>query len=288
MALSAIFMYLSDVQRWIPESRAELYWCDTYVCEPDWSWRVRELPNLDLWYVTDGAGWIDGGEGRTPMGTGDCLLLRPGASYRAGHDPERPVSLIAVHFDLVGEGGERLHPPPEELPPFIRQIQRGAFFRELLDRVVGAYRDGSRERAAAWLQSVLMEVIRQDARTRPPGPLGDQARRIQRMCERIRRHPERPVRVEELARELHVTPEHFCRVFRELQGASPRAFITQTRIEAARTLLLTSSHPITRVAEILGYSSPFYFSRRFKAKVGLSPSAFRRVGRERERGQPGG
>lgn len=284
MAFPAVFMYLSDMEGWIPYSRVELYWCDTYVCEPDWSWRVRDLPNLDLWYVSDGAGWIDGGEGRTPMGAGDCLLLRRGASYRAGHDPERPVRLIAVHFDLVGEGGDLPHPPPEELPPFIRQIRRGAFFHELLSRVVRAYRDGAQAWAAAWLQAALMEVVRQDARTRPPGPEGEQARRIQRMCERIRRHPERPVRVEDLAAELHVSPEHFSRLFRSLQGTSPRAFITRTRMEAARTLLLTSSHSIGRIAEILGYSSPFYFSRRFKANVGLSPSAFRRVGRQRERG----
>lgn len=284
MALSAVFMHVSDHQQWIPDSRVELYWCDTYVCEPDWSWRVRDLPNLDLWYVSDGAGWIDGGDARTPMRTGHCLLLRRGASYRAGHDPERPVSLIAVHFDLVGKGGELLHPPPEELPPFIRQIRRAAFFRGLLTRVVAAYRDGSQARAAAWLQAALMEVVRQDARTLPPGPQGDRVQRIQRMCERIRRHPERLVRVEDLAAELHVTPEHFSRLFRSLQGTSPRAFITRTRIEAAQTLLLTSSHSIDRIAEILGYSSPFYFSRRFKAKVGVSPSAFRQVGRQRERG----
>lgn len=275
-------MHFSDDQRWRPDSRVELYWCDTYVCEPDWSWRVRDLPNLDLWYVSDGRGWIDGGEDRTAMGAGDCLLLRRGASYRAGHDPERPVSLIAVHFDLLGEGGERIQPPPEELPPLIQQIRRDSFFRGLLTRVVSAYRDGSRERAAAWLQGALMEVGRQEDRTWPPGPEGERARRIQRMCERIRRHPGRPVRVEDLAAELHVTPEHFSRLFRSLQGTSPRAFITRTRIEAAQTLLLTSSHSIGRIAEILGYSSPFYFSRQFKAKMGLSPSAFRRVGRERD------
>lgn len=283
MALSGVSMHLFDDQHWMPDSRVELYWCDTYVCEPDWSWRARDLPNLDLWYVTDGAGWIDEGQGRTPMGAGDCLLLRRGASYRAGHDPERPVSLIAVHFDLVGEGGERLDPPPEELPPLVLQIRRGAFFHGLLSRVVRAYRDGSQERAAAWLQAALMEVGRQEARTGPPGPEGERLQRIQRMCERIRRHPERPVRVEDLAAELHVTPEHFSRLFRSHQGTSPRAFITRTRMDAACTLLLTSSHSIGRIAEILGYSSPFYFSRRFKANLGLSPSAFRRVGRERER-----
>ena len=71
----------------------------------------------------------------------------------------------------------------------------------------------------------------------------------------------RTVSVEDLAAQLHVSPEHFCRLFRRLQGMPPRAFITRTRIEAAQSLLLTSSHSITRIAELLGYESPFYFSR---------------------------
>lgn len=275
MDLTDIIMYISDMRDWKPGGRIRINSCDIFAFEPDWSWSVRQLPDLDLWYLTEGSGWIHGGETRTTIGGGDCLLMRPGCSYEAWHDPAAPLTLYAFHFDLLGSDGRRVPMPPEDLPPFIRKMDAGAFFRELLKRSIRAYKDGRRQWAEVWFEAAFMEVLRQDANTWPPGPLGDQARRIEAICERIRSHPGRPVRVEDMAAELHVSPEHFSRIFRRLQGVSPRGFITRTRMEAAQSLLLTSRHPVSRIAELLGYESPFYFSRLFKAKVGVSPSVFR-------------
>ncbi len=264
------------MKRWNPASRAQVVWGDVFVCERDWSWRTRNLPNLDIWYVIEGTGWIEEGTQRTAISAGDCLVMRKGRAYRAGHDPERPLTFIAVHFRLLDAAGRPLELAPGEHPPFVRQMEVGFLVRELLHRAVQCYRDGCLEWAHAWLQATLMEVVRQDTQAFPPGPLGDQMRAIAHECRRIRRNPAHPPRVEELAAELHLSPEHFSRLFRRFQGISPRTFITRTRIEAAQNLLLKSSHPVARIAELVGYESPFYFSRQFKAKVGLSPSAFRR------------
>jgi len=268
-------MYISDMQIWSPASLIRVNTCDIFTFEPDWSWKVRHLPDFDLWYMTEGAGWVSDGKTRTAISTGDCILMRPGLSYDARHDPEQPLTLYAFHFDLLDESRLRIRVPDEELPPFIRRMDAGGFFRELLNRSVGAYKDGRRKWATSWFQTAFMELVRQDATTWPPGPLGDKARKIEEICERIRRHPGTIVNIEELAGEMHTSPGHFCRTFRRFQGISPRAFITRTRIEAAQSLLLTSSHSVTRIAELLGYESPFYFSHQFKNKVGLSPSAFR-------------
>lgn len=264
------------MKAWLPESRVRFRWGDFFDCAPDWSWSVRDLPYLDLWYVTEGVGWISDGSRRRPIAVNDCLLLRRGGSYTAGHDPERSLNLIAVHFELLEPGGTPFDPPSGELPPFSRKMEAGSFFRELLTRAIDCHRGGDGQGACAWLQVALMEVIRQDAQTWPAGLLGDQARQIEHICERIRRNPGRRACVEDLAGELHVSSKHFCRIFRHFQGMSPRAFITRTRMEAAQMLLLTSNHSIASIAEMLGYDTPFYFSRQFKAKVGLSPTDFRK------------
>lgn len=277
MPRTGVLMYILDMP-WIPESRVTLHWGDFFRCEPDWYWSVRALPDLDLWFVESGDGWIAGGGRRVRIRSGDCVLLRRGYGYEAEHEPSRPLRLIAIHFDLLSEN-EGQSAPPSQLPRFQRRMEYGSFFRELLARAVRAHKDGCREWADAWFQAAWMELVRQEATRSRPGLFGDQTESINRICERIRRHPERDFRVEELAAELAVSPEHFSRLFRRLQGMPPRAFITRTRIEAAQTLLLASSHSVARIAEILGYTSPFYFSRHFKAAVGLSPSAFRSGGR---------
>lgn len=279
MELSDKFLYVSDMKLWNPAFSARLIWGDVFVCQRDWSWRTGSLPNPDIWYVIEGTGWIDVDGQRTAIAAGDCLVMRKGRGYRAGHDPERPLTFIAVHFRLLDAASGPLELEPGEYPPFVRQMEMGSLVRELLHRAVQGYRDGCLEWAHAWLQAALMEVVRQDAQTFPPGPLGDQMRAIVDDCRRIRRNLMHPPRVEELAAELHLSPEHFSRLFRRFQGIPPRTFITRTRIEAAQNLLLKSSHSVARISELVGYESPFYFSRQFKAKVGLSPRAFRHGGR---------
>lgn len=268
-------MHFSDIIIHLLENRIAFRWGDLFVCEPDWSWSVQNLPDRDLWYVAEGAGWIDEGGRRTAIAAGDCLLLRIGASYASGHDPARPLTLICIHFDLIDEDGSVLRAAENEPRPFVRRMGAGGFFRELLMRAVRCHQNGCRDQAAAWLQAALMEVAREDAQSWPPGHAGQQALAIQRICESIRRQPGRPMRVESMAADLHLSPEHFCRVFRQLQGMSPRAFVSRTRMEAAQALLLTSSHSVARIGELLGYHSPSHFTRHFKAVVGLSPSAFR-------------
>ena len=46
--------------------------------------------------------------------------------------------------------------------------------------------------------------------------------------------------------------------------------------EHAKRLLLSGEYSITRVADMLGYSSIHNFSRAFKATVGISPTEYKR------------
>lgn len=264
------------MSHWNPTYSAQFIWGDVFVCEPDWSWSTRSLPNLDLWYVIEGAAWIEEDSTRATLTAGDCLLLHKGGAYRSGHDPERPVTFIAVHFRLLDRTGRALELSRVPDAPFVRRMEAGSLVRDLLERAVQCFRDGCLAWSHAWIQAALMEVVRQDSQAFPAGPVGEQMRAISHCCRRIRNNPARPPRVETLAADLHLSPEHFSRLFRRFQGISPRTFITRTRIEVAQNLLLKSSHSVARIAELVGYESPFYFSRQFKSKVGLSPTAFRR------------
>jgi AraC-like DNA-binding protein len=50
----------------------------------------------------------------------------------------------------------------------------------------------------------------------------------------------------------------------------------RNRVEAAKSLLRDSDHPVKRIADILGYEDQFFFSRQFHKEVGFSPADFRK------------
>ncbi len=86
----------------------------------------------------------------------------------------------------------------------------------------------------------------------------------------------RPWRVHELAKMAGMSASHFFRCFRKCTGSSPIDWLRRERISQAKRRLIESGDSIAEIAEQVGYSDQFYFSRDFKRFTTLSPSHYRR------------
>ncbi|QYY36910.1 AraC family transcriptional regulator [Ruficoccus sp. ZRK36] len=64
-------------------------------------------------------------------------------------------------------------------------------------------------------------------------------------------------------------------LFRQAYGISPGEYRVQVRIEQACALLEATALSIKEIADRLGYSDAFAFSKQFKQHVGVSPTLFR-------------
>ena len=84
-----------------------------------------------------------------------------------------------------------------------------------------------------------------------------------------------PITVDDLANRLGITRKHLCAVFNRVLQITPKQFIILYRIEKACKLLLSSNQSIQEIAEAVGYTNQFYFSKEFKRIVGKSPSEYR-------------
>jgi transcriptional regulator GlxA family with amidase domain len=80
--------------------------------------------------------------------------------------------------------------------------------------------------------------------------------------------------VPELAKALDLAPRTLTQRFHEAGASSPAFWIRTQRIQNAAGMLRQGKSP-TEVSRHLGYSSPFHFSRQFKAIRGVPPSAVR-------------
>jgi len=82
----------------------------------------------------------------------------------------------------------------------------------------------------------------------------------------------------EIAERLGVAYPTLRRRFRRQTGYSLQDYAISVRLRHARELLHGSELSIGAIAERCGFHDPYYFSRLFTARVGVSPSAFRRHG----------
>ena len=79
-----------------------------------------------------------------------------------------------------------------------------------------------------------------------------------------------------LANMIHLSETHFHAYFKKAMGMAPMEYVQDQRMRKAQQLLLQTNDSIAAIANQVGYTDQFYFSRQFRSVVGMNPSAFRR------------
>ena len=87
--------------------------------------------------------------------------------------------------------------------------------------------------------------------------------------------PARDWSMQSLAQHVHSNPDYLARTFSAVAGLPPMAYLRRRRLELATSLLANSEHPVGEVGNLVGWPDANYFTRRFRAEFGLSPSTYR-------------
>lgn len=221
---------------------------------------------------TQGAGWVETSGHRHEVGKGQIIVLLPGAPHSYGANETDPWTLWWVHIagpgvkDLLrSNGASELEPVREVQDPFrvvglveeiVRHMRRDATKTSLLEAS-----------GAAW--HLLTVIAAASTNTRDSTSMLDRAR------DYLRDHVEERVSVSDLAALANLSPSHFAALFRRRFGIAVLKYQTQLRMARARELLDTTDLAVSRIAVLVGYQDPFYFSRHFRSIHGITARAYR-------------
>lgn len=101
---------------------------------------------------------------------------------------------------------------------------------------------------------------------------------LDRVVDAIHDEPGRDWTVERLASVGAMSRSVFAERFRSAFGRSPADYVTEVRVDAAKRML-DAGHPVSTISRDLGYASDEGFSRAFRRRTGLTPSAWRMANR---------
>ncbi len=99
---------------------------------------------------------------------------------------------------------------------------------------------------------------------------------LRNVFEYVLDHFHEPITSRDAARALHINHSYFCRLFRKSFGCCFTEYLINFRLEKAKLLLKNSTLPISDIALKTGFCSFSYFSKMFKATLGVTPSQYRR------------
>jgi len=102
---------------------------------------------------------------------------------------------------------------------------------------------------------------------------------IHSMREYMERHYDEDISLSSLSERFHFSPQYIAKKFKEFYNTTVITYLTELRIEKARSLLLHTDLPVLEIANTLGYSDENYFGKVFKKMTGLSPLQYRKQSR---------
>ena len=85
-----------------------------------------------------------------------------------------------------------------------------------------------------------------------------------------------PLTLSDICTKFYIGKSQLCKLFSEHFGDGPIEHYKRLKIAEAKKLLLLEEHSVTRIADLLGFSSIHNFSRSFKNAVGISPTEYKR------------
>ncbi len=108
----------------------------------------------------------------------------------------------------------------------------------------------------------------------PPAPDGAS---VQPLLCWLEDHLHLPLTLADIASHAALSGRTLNRRFREQTGTTPLQWLHRARLRRAQHLLETTGHPVERIAEQVGFTSPTTFRDRFKRLVGTSPARYRQA-----------
>jgi len=134
---------------------------------------------------------------------------------------------------------------PESIPLLAPLIEREIYYRLI----------ASDQSARLW------QVTSTDSKTH----------RIARAVDWLRQNYSKPLRVEELASSVKMSPSTFHQHFKQITAMSPLQYQKWLRLSEARRLMLSENQDVSTSAFTVGYESPSQFSREYGRMFGAPP-----------------
>jgi AraC family transcriptional activator of pobA len=245
---------------------------------------------------------IDQGEAVFQLGAnqyqakaGDLLFVNSGelhGGYREDPSPFFKYYAIVFHPSLVGHQSANLL-SIDLMTPYIEGktafthilAQNSQHYPQLISTITALIREfqskqlGYEVAIRAYCQLIFTWLCRGYTTTHDKRYESDisrlKAAQFKEMLLYIEKHFTDRITLKQVSDMVHLSPYHFCKIFKKLTGLTLIQYINLLRIYEAEKLLRTTTSTITDIAEQVGCGSINSFSKIFKQYKGCSPMSVR-------------
>lgn len=249
----------------------------------------------DFWevmYLDRGSAYVTCGDCEHLLSQGELILLPPNVRHTIRADARQPSNVFITSFAsdspaLCPAAGRVLSLPSDSRALIRSMLQEGAraFELPMRDRYSLQVRAdapfGSQQLYQLRLEELMLRVIRiaRESEAALPSAAPPQKSRFdEQIAGDVMRLLKANVRghltLADITAELGYGKTYLSLIFKKVYGTSIMLRYTELKIEEAKYLIRSGTLSISEISSLLCFSSPQYFSRRFRELTHMSPKQY--------------
>ncbi|MCL1992842.1 MAG: AraC family transcriptional regulator [Spirochaetes bacterium] len=234
----------------------------------------RVLPEFQVVYVASGQGVFESGGAAYRVKPGSILLVLPGVKH--SYQPlletgwqEYWVGFKGDYFSGLVDEGRLADQVFFELGPSKSVLS----LYSMIFEEVSAQRPLFQMKACAAILSIIAEVLARERRK-------DQPNFYQQIVEKAKHIMESNIfgriNLTAVSDQLGISTSRLNEIFKAYTSMTPYQYYIQIKIHKAESVLERKDLSVKEAAYKMGFDDPYYFSRLFKNKTGVSPSDWKK------------
>lgn len=245
-----------------------VYYCGYEKCESGHTWGPGVRNQYLLHYVISGSGTFTVGEETYALHPQACFLIRPGERTAYTADKEDPWEYMWVAFD--GFDVLEILRRTGFVHRSVAAVENGAVFQRYMQALIEEFDNGSLFQVMSCFYGA-MSVLEKNAGS---GAYTREHEYVNKAIGYIKSNYGYPIQVSDLARHIGIDRTYLYRIFTASEGMSPKQYLMQVRINAAKKMLLAGTYTVGETALSCGFSDSASFCGRFKRITGMTPKEF--------------
>lgn len=242
----------------------------------NWACSAHTHEYMELFYIIGGTGIFLTEDQERQVNVNDIIIINPDVSHA-----EASINAQSLEYIVLGIEGVQLaagkhsggqvcilnHHESSEISGCLWNI-----LREMEQKNTG-FKDVC-QACLEMLVIRLMRITDLSVPTEPQAVAGNQ------QCAAVKRyidlHFKEALTLDQLANKAHINKYYLSHIFKQEYGVSPINYMITRRIVESKYLLAETDLSLAQIAQLLGFSSPSYFSQAFRKTQGISPIDYRK------------
>jgi AraC-like DNA-binding protein len=241
-----------------------------------YTYRKKGLPENFIFYCVDGQGWFKLGDQQYEVHPNEFFILPQNKEHAYGSSEHNPWTIYWIHFGGDGlKAFNEIQAVQTHFKPV--HIKTSDIFTSTFKKIYKSLELGYSidnllfaNTCFAHFLTLFIYNSRYFEITEP-----EKLDCVDSAIFYMQQHINENISLNELSSNYHYSVSRFSHLFKQKTGYAPIDYFLQMKMQKASQQLDFTSQSVKEIAFNLGFDDPYYFSKRFRTIIGVSPKKYR-------------